>query len=100
MKRRQRKEFAKRIIEMPIGSFKGVITQLIEAGEHDLAVEISKQLRKKIEDKKISLEEKEIFIDKCEIVENEIEKIVESCEQLIVDVADTLDEIDREYDFE
>ena len=93
MTRRQRVEFARRIIEMPVAQFQGIITRLIQTKQYQLAQEISKQLKKKVADRKVSLAEKDGYLEKAEIVTCEIEGVVAACEQYIVDVADYIDRI-------
>ena len=94
MKRREKILFAQKIVELPLEQFSGVITKLIATNQGELAVEVSNQLRKKINSRKIDLDKKnDDYIPKYEQIVNEIEAICDKCEDVIVDTADSLDEI-------
>lgn len=97
MKKRERVDFARQIIETSNEKFKELFTHLVRTNRNDLTVEISKQLKLKVEDKKTSMNEKEPYIAKCEIITEVIESFVNVWEQKIVDAADYVDAIQNEY---
>ena len=101
MKRRQRKLFAEKIVDLPMNNFSGVLTRLIETNQVDLAVEVRNQLKKKIESRRISLDEKNYnYVPKYEQIVKEIDSIYEQCKSLIEDTADLLDEFWDIYETE